>query len=76
MLVRLGGQDLAVEGGRAWHLSIPLAAARAWLTSSGYSLPLTLVDMQLGTETRQVVILPPGALGRKVELATLIVRAR
>jgi len=36
---------------------------------------LTLVDMSTGTETVDAAAIPPGALGRRVELATLTVHA-
>jgi len=73
--VRVGGQDLAVEGGRTWRVTVPLTTARAWLTSSGYALTLTLADTQAGTESKEAVALPPGALGPRVELASLVIRA-
>ncbi len=73
--VRIGGRDLAVDGGRRWRATIPLETARTWAISSGYSLVISLVDTQLGTEAKEEVILPPGALGQRVELATLVVRA-
>lgn len=71
---RIGAHDLALEGGRAWRVAIPLETVRSWAVSSGYSLTVSLVDAQVGSETNQVVILPPGALGRPVELASLVVR--
>ena len=73
--VRIGGQDLAVEGGRAWRATVPLATARTWPTAAGYALTLTLVDTRAGTESVDRVMLPPGALGQRVELASLIVHA-
>ncbi len=73
--VRIGGQDLAVAGGRTWRVTVPLTIARAWPTSSGYALTLTLADPQAGTEGKEAVALPPGALGPRVELASLVIRA-
>lgn len=73
--VRIGGHDLPVEGGRAWRITVPLATARGWTISSG-SLNLTLADPRADTESTSAVILPPGALGRPVELAMMVVRAR
>ena len=72
--IAVGGHALAVEGGRAWRATVPLATARSWAIPSGYSLTLTLTDAQGGAQSREVVILPPGALGRRVELAMLVVR--
>ena len=75
--IRIAGRDLAVEGDRAWRVTVPLATARAWPTSfGGRALTLTSVDTQTGAENRDRVELPPGALGRRVELAALEVRAR
>ena len=74
--IRVAGQDLAVEGGRAWRVTVPLATARAWATMSGSSLSLTMADPEGGAETTQAVSLPPGALGRRIELSALVVHAR
>ena len=73
--VKIGTRTLPVEGGRGWHAVVPLATARTWPTRFGYELALTLVDRQAGTEKTDLVMLPPGALGRGVELAELTVRA-
>ena len=74
--VPVGGQDLVVEGDRAWRVTVPLATARGWATSRDYSLTVTLVDPDTGSESTQPVLLPPGALGPRMELAALVVRAR
>lgn len=69
------GHELAVEGGRRWRATVPMATAREWGTPSGGSLTLAVVDTPGKIERLESVALPPGALGRQVELATLIVRA-
>lgn len=74
--IRLAGQDLAVAGRRDWVLTVPLSTARAWERSPGDALTLSYVDPQSKVERAQNVLLPPGALGRPVELASLVVRAR
>lgn len=74
--VRIGGHALAVEGGRDWRVTMPLTTARAWFTASGEILPLTLFDARHQSEKTVDLILPPGALGRRVELASLVIRAR
>jgi hypothetical protein len=74
--IRIDGRDLAVDGGRTWQITVPLAMARAWAAPSGGALTVTLVDTQGGTESTETAVLPPGALGRRVELASLVVRAR
>jgi hypothetical protein len=73
--VRVAGHTLAVEGDRAWHATVPLATARDWASASGSVMMLTLTDGQAGGERQEAVTLPPGALGRRVELATLMVSA-
>jgi hypothetical protein len=74
--IRIAGRDLTVEGGRSWHTTVPIETARGWAQARGDSLTLTLADTRTGTETADAVALPPGALGRHVELATLVVSAQ
>lgn len=74
--IRIGTYDLAVEGGRNWHVMVPLETARTWEKPSSDALALTLTDVRTKIETVEDVALPPGALGRRVQLAMLIVRAR
>ena len=62
-------------GNRAWHAVVPLETARGWLSASGDMLALTLVDPQTGAEAVDEVVPPPGALGRRIELAMLVVSA-
>jgi hypothetical protein len=73
--VRIAGQILAVEGIHAWRVTVPLREARDWRRAADGTLPVTLSDAATGTETMDVAAPPPGALGRRVDLATLIVRA-
>jgi len=73
--VRVAGHDLAVEGERSWHAVVPIETARGWAAASDNTLALTLADTRAGTETEDAVAVPPGALGRRIELATLIVSA-
>jgi len=56
--VRIAGHDVAVEGDRSWRAT----------------LALTLIDTSAKTEINEVVALPPGALGKRIELASLVVR--
>jgi len=72
--VRIAGHDVAVEGDRSWRATVPLAAARDGATASGAALALTLIDTSAKTEINEVVALPPGALGKRIELASLVVR--
>jgi hypothetical protein len=73
--VRIDGHDLAVEGERNWRATVPLKAARDWMNAAGDTLTLTMVDTRTGAEMATAVSLPPGALGKHIELATLVVRA-
>jgi hypothetical protein len=62
MVVRIGKHDLTVEGDRAWQATVPLRVA--------------FVDPDAGTERVETVMLPPGSLGSRTEIASLIVSAR
>lgn len=73
--VRIAGHDLSVEGGRSWRAVVPIEAARNWANASRDRLTLTLADTRTGTTRTDMVAVPPGALGRRVELATLMVTA-
>jgi len=74
--VRIAGRDLDVTGDRAWHIVVPASTARDWPGAASGTLRLTLADPATSTETADAAMLPPGSLGRRVELATLIVSAR
>jgi hypothetical protein len=74
--VQVDGRDLPVTGERSWQATVPLAEARTWRLTRGYAVPVTLVDRAGGAERTVAVAVPPGALGARVELASLIVRAR
>jgi hypothetical protein len=73
--VRIDGHTLAVEGARAWRITVPLSTARSWRIAHGDTLAVTLADDDTGTELIETAILPPGALGSRLELASLEVRA-
>ena len=73
--IRIDGDALAVDGGRHWRVTVPLSTVRIWAKSSGPVLTLTSTDARGGTESRETVMLPPGAFGQRVELASLVVRA-
>jgi len=74
--IKVGEQPLAVQGGRSWRVTVPLETARRWPGASGPMLTLALIDRRTGSESTDRVELPPGALGRQVELATLMVYPR
>ncbi len=74
--VRIAGRTVPVQGGDAWRVTLPLSVARDGVDATGEVLTLTLADRRTGSEEVQSAILPPGALGGRVELASLVVRAR
>jgi len=73
--VRVAGRPLKVEGNRSWRATVPLATARDWASADGGRLTVTLTDARSGGESIEIVTLPPGALGKRIELANLIVSA-
>ena len=76
MVVRIGGHDIAVAGDRAWEAAVPLAVARTWPTTRNYAVRLALVDPDARTEQVETVMLPPGSLGSRTEIASLTISAR
>jgi hypothetical protein len=75
VVVRVAGHDLSVAGNRSWRTTVPLSVARDWVNAKGDTMTLTTADTRTGTQTADAVVLPPGALGKRIELATLVVRA-
>lgn len=75
LAVRIAGHEVAVDGARSWRATLPLAATRGGVDASGQMLVVTLVDPRTGIERVETAILPPGALGRSVEIASLVVSA-
>ena len=73
--IRVSGHPLVVEGNRSWRATMPLATARDWASAHDGTLMVTLADGRTGDESTEVVTPPPGALGKRIELATLIVSA-
>lgn len=74
--IRIGESDLVVAGDRAWQATVPLSTARTWPISRGYSLRVTLADAESGVQRVESVMLPPGALGARTELVSLLVSGR
>ncbi|MGK6355422.1 hypothetical protein ACMGDH_09350 [Sphingomonas sp. DT-207] len=73
--IRIAGRPLMVEGNRSWRATVPLATARGWAGAHSDALTVTLADTRTGGESTEVVALPPGALGKRIELSSLIVSA-
>ena len=75
VLVTVAGREMTVEGARSWRVDLPLAATSGIADPTGQTVTITLVDPRTGAERTAIAILPPGALVRPVELASLIVHA-
>jgi hypothetical protein len=75
VLVRVAGRVVPVEGARSWRVDLPLAATVGIADPSGQTVTITLADPRTGAERTDTAILPPGALGRPVALASLTVYA-
>ena len=73
--VRIGGRALAVEGGRRWRIVVPLATARRWPVTRDYAVPITFGDGDSDQARTESAALPPGSLGGRVELASLVIAA-
>lgn len=73
--VRIAGRVIPVEGAKAWRATLPLTAARDIVDRSGQTMTITLTDPRTGIEQSEAAMLPPGALGKPVELASLTVYA-
>jgi hypothetical protein len=74
--IRIGERDLAVVGGKAWQTTVPLSTARTWPIARGYAFRLILADAHSGVQRVESVMLPPGALGSRTELVSLLVSGR
>lgn len=74
--VKIGERELVVDGGRAWQATVPLTTARTWPIARGYALNMILTEPGSGVERTERVMLPPGALGSRIELVSLEVNAR
>jgi hypothetical protein len=72
--IRIAGRAIAAEGGTSWRATLPLAIARTAVSANGGQLLLTLIDARAGTETVEAVTVPPGSLGKHIELSALTVR--
>jgi hypothetical protein len=73
--IHIAEQPVATRGDHAWQATVPLFLARGGANASLDRLMFTMIDPKTGIETVESVALPPGALGRRVELASLDVNA-
>lgn len=74
--VAIAGRALAVEGGRRWQATVPLDVARNWPIARGYAVHIVVADPERGMVRSERVMLPPGALGSRHEIASLVIGAR
>lgn len=74
-LVSINNRLVTVEGGRAWHIRMPLVAVRELTSPYARSIEVTVAQAGGHEEWSQDARLPIGLLGHK-NLATLVVSAR
>ena len=74
-LVSINNRLVTVEGGRAWHIRVPLVAVRELTSPYARSIEVTVAQADGHQEWSEDARLPIGLLGHK-NLATLIVSAR
>lgn len=73
--VHAGGNPLPVEGERSWSAMLPIETARAIADPGGARMHILFVDSATGAQSSESVAMPPGALGKRVELSTLMISA-
>lgn len=74
-LVSINNRLVTVEGGRAWHIRVPLVAVRELTSPYARSIEVTVAQANGHEEWSEDASLPIGLLGHK-NLATLVVSAR
>lgn len=74
-LVSINNRLVTVEGGRAWHIRVPLVAVRELTSPYARSIEVTVAQADGHEEWSKDASLPIGLLGHK-NLATLVVSAR
>lgn len=74
-IVSVAGRPVAVQGGRAFRIALPLDTVRDWSAPFARSIALR-VDEPGGRGSEQSVRLPIGLLGNTTQLAAVEVSAR
>lgn len=74
-LVSINNRLVTVEGRRAWHVRMPLAAVRELTSPYARSIEVTVAQADGHEEWSEDASLPIGLLGHR-NLATLVVSAR
>lgn len=72
--VLINGRAVAVDGGRAWKVVLPLRTVRAWSAPMARTVAVSV--MQDGASSTQEAELPIGLLGHVTELASLVIGSR
>ncbi len=72
-VISISGVEARVSGGRDWRVDVPLAEARGWALPSTAAVTVTSAGADGARYRVEQVALPPGALGRHVELVSMIV---
>lgn len=74
--VSINGQAVRAEGGRRWHVRLPIEQVRRWSSPSARTIAVGLVDARTQTAAIAEADLPIGLLGDRIDLASLVVSAR
>jgi hypothetical protein len=74
--VRINGRAVAADGGAAWRVTLPLVTVRDWSAPFARTLQVAVGEPTDASGDGEAVRLPVGLLARRIELASLTVRAR
>lgn len=71
--VLINGRSVAVEGGRAWKVRLPLGTVRDWSAPMARTIDVTVLASPKMKEDTKQADLPIGLLGHVTDLAYLVV---
>ncbi|WP_235037662.1 MULTISPECIES: hypothetical protein [unclassified Novosphingobium] len=74
--VSINGHPVAVEGQRAWRVSLPVETIREWSLPRARTIDVTLMDPRTGDQTTSRAGLPIGLLGHVTDFAALVIGTR
>ena len=75
-VVLINGHSVSASGGGRWHVVLPLETVRDWSAPFARTLHVSVEGPMDAHEEGEAVTLPVGLLARRIELASLTVRAR
>jgi len=75
-VIRINDRVVEAEGGRSWRVRLPVAIVEEWSAPFARTLRVSVTDPAESSQRTEAVRLPVGLLGRNLELASLVVRAR